>query len=710
MKKNKNSIIIALVTIIMIIMIVAIGPCDIFTHGYFSEEIDCNQIAEEDYLDLVSLEHDYSMTFVPQKDHMTGMEIYLVNQPDGNTGILNMMITDLAGHILDNVIVDLAKVKSASWYKVYTDSRLKKGEEYTLNFSLGGSITSIPCLQKVDSDYLPEETLSGNILLCYAYSEPTFSFHNKVLITIFIVAIWMIIVSHFVESRYILTVRHSAFVLLSIATLSWNYMYNSMDNHNSSFSSFQADSETLVTGVIYAEEDGEYFRSDSEYGFGLGRYFDLKGKLNGYGLTFTTDTNLLNGYSRNDGSLVVNSNPYSKDVAVAGNQILFKNGDIFQISSIEDNGSSIIIHLNTDRPLSPAKYGPLDDVTFLGAGGNPLHNSLITAYTSQYGLQGKVFRHIARHLNDEEELKTLNLLCAIITASVFVLIVVLIAIKYNALFAGCFFITFWLSPWIVNFSRNLYWVEFTWFIPMAIGLICSIKINDIKWRIAGYISTFVAITGKCLCGYEYITAIMMGLISFMLVDFMLAFSNKEKEKAILLLRTIIIIGVVSLLGFVTAICIHAPLKGNGSIIEGLKSIFEQDVLRRTIGADLNDFDAVYWSSFNASVWEVYCKYFHFNTAVITGIAGNLFPLVCVTPLAVFAYEFKHKELNVEQVALYLVFFFTSISWFILAKSHSYIHTPLNYVLWYFGFVQTCFYVVINKFICFFRNCKHDVRD
>ena len=36
----------------------------------------------------------------------------------------------------------------------------------------------------------------------------------------------------------------------------WNYMYSSMDTYNLSFSNFQHDSETLVSGVIEADHNG----------------------------------------------------------------------------------------------------------------------------------------------------------------------------------------------------------------------------------------------------------------------------------------------------------------------------------------------------------------------------------------------------------------------------------------------------------------------
>ncbi len=138
------------------------------------------------------------------------------------------------------------------------------------------------------------------------------------------------------------------------------------------------------------------------------------------------------------------------------------------------------------------------------------------------------------------------------------------------------------------------------------------------------------------------------------------------------------------------------LRGDGNIAEGIRSIIENDVLRRTSGADLNVFDSGLWPSINASVWEVYSRYFHFSTEVVTGIAGNLFPLLCITPLVIFVYEYRKGQIDVQAVWMYLFFFAASVSWFCLGKSHSYVHTHMNYVLWYFGFVQVCFYMIASR--------------
>lgn len=499
----------------------------------------------------------------------------------------------------------------------------------------------------------------------------------------------------------------TAAVIFITSLLTWNYMYNSMDNQNGTFSGFQADSETLTSGVIYAEWDGTWFENEDENGYGLGRYCDLKGDLKSYGEEYISDDNWLDGFSKSEPAIIVNSNTYSQYVAGIGNSIRFKNGECCQIIDVVDDGANIIIRLNSDRLLSTARNGSLDEVTFIDGNGHELPKSRVGAYRSSYGLQGKIFRHLARYMDHDEAINNLNLICSIATAFVFAIIVILLQKKYNVILAGCFLVTFWLSPWIVNFARNLYWVEHTWFIPMAVGLFCAWKINNRKCRIASYILTFLAIMGKCLCGYEYISVIMMGLIAFLLVDLAVAVIRKDTKESLLLLHTVVIIGILALAGFLTAICIHAVLKGNGNIMEGIKNIFEQDVLRRTNGADLNNFDVAYWPSMNASTWEVFCAYFHFSTEIIQGVTGNLFSLICIIPLCIFAYEIKNKNLNYELLMMYIIFFLTSISWFCLAKSHSYIHRHMNFVLWYFGFIQTCFYIIIKKFASAFESLKSE---
>ena len=142
---------------------------------------------------------------------------------------------------------------------------------------------------------------------------------------------------------------------------------------------------------------------------------------------------------------------------------------------------------------------------------------------------------------------------------------------------------------------------------------------------------------------------MMGLITFLLVDFVNAMLSKNKEKSILIFRTTFVMCIVALLGFMTAICMHAILRGNGNLLEGIITIFKSDVLRRTSGADLNQLSTNLWDSMNASIWEVLCRYFHFDTDIVVGVSGKLFQVICIVPLGIFAYDFYNRKLDVIKV-------------------------------------------------------------
>ena len=696
-----NKVALLLLTCIMLAVVIGMGVMDPFVHGYYCEETEYWQIPSEDFRESIRLDDTvFEMEFSPRKAYLAGFEVRLEEQPEGMGGTLRLDILDEKGKHLETVRADLNGVDPALWYKVYIKARLKKQEVYTLRVSAEDYVTA-PALKAVDNVYLPEETRTGNLLIGYAYAKPTFTVQNKVIMAMFIVAAWVFACTFFIGKKYRAIMQRVAMAILMVAVLTWNYMYNSMDKQNSEFLKFQADSEALVTGTVFADQDGTWFLHENERGYGLGKYHYLRGDL--YGTSYLSDDNWLAGYSRTEAAVIVTASEHTRSAASTGNYMVFDNGEEFQITYTEEKDGNLVIHLDGDSVLTPAGYGSLDDVVFYDSEGQQIAANWITAYESQYGLQGKLFKRLARFMEDGQAIDNLYLLCSMAAAVVFVLIVQLILVKYDPVLAGCFYVTFWLSPWIVNFARNLYWVEFTWFIPMAVGLFCAWKIDDRRCRIISYFMAFISIAGKCLCGYEYISVIMMGMVAFLLVDFVMAAVRRDKRKAGRLFWTIVFISIAAVAGFVMAIMIHASLRGQGDILAGVRSIIEQDVLRRTSGADLNAFHSSYWDSFNASVWEVYCEYFHFSTEIITGMAGNLFPLLCLVPLFIFGCEYKKGKQGLELPVMYLVFFLTSVSWFCLAKAHSYQHTHMNFVLWYFGYIQICFYIVINKVRESFRN-------
>lgn len=697
MKLRKNKILGMLIIIVVALFLFQLDVNDIFSHGYVTDSVVYDQIYENDIQGYVDLSiSDYVIEFTPIKKHFAGFILYFVNQPDRNKGIIKLTVKDDYGNIIDIIDVDLSNVHDKDDYKVYANKTLKKGENYTLTISAVECAT-IPNMILIDKDYITEECKDNNLLIGYAYEESTFSITEKTLITLFIVALCLIILGVINNKEKCFGFLYNLGIFLILMTImAWNYSFNTFGYKNTNFTNFDKQSECLVTTTIKADKEG---MTDLIVASGLNRYTDVTGNWKEYDKTFLTDANWTKGYNNSKSQILLRTSDFVTNMAIVGNSILFENGEQYPISEVSTDSHWTKVTIDAGRILNWWKFGDLSNIRFLDSNGNLMIKGYVSHYVSQYGLQGKVFKHLARVFDVE----FLNVLTALLTAITLLTIVYLVYYKYNAIFAGVFYFTFLLGSWIVNFADNLYWVEFTWFLPMVVGLFCAWKVEKKGCRIIAFIGTYIFITLKSLCGYEYISVIMMGMITFLLVDLIETIVEKNKNRAKLIFRTIIVIGIVALVGFFTAICIHAPQKpgANGNIITGMKLIFQNDVIRRTSGGNINKFDTltgVEGYAQLASIWETVVKYFHFKTEVITGVDGSLFPIICITPLLLFINDARKQKLNVELIAMYFVSFLTSISWFILAKSHSYVHTHLNYVLWYFGYVQVCLYVIVNKII------------
>jgi len=241
---------------------------------------------------------------------------------------------------------------------------------------------------------------------------------------------------------------------------------------------------------------------------------------------------------------------------------------------------------------------------------------------------------------------------------------------------------------------------------MLIGIFCVNNIENKKARIASYVSVMLAIALKCACGYEYITTIMLSAIVFLLTDLTVAILERKDAKIVKrLFWTTFWMGIFALLGFAIALIYHGYLRGAGNVFGGLKSIYLYDVLRRTLGGDPNMFQDVYADSLNASIIRVLLRYLMFDTPLVFGVPGILFiPLIMISFLTA-VYGVWKKKCKKEILVLYIWMGIASVSWFVLGKSHSYIHTGMNFAMWYFGYIQIIFYVVVELILHVIRKVK-----
>lgn len=455
-----------------------------------------------------------------------------------------------------------------------------------------------------------------------------------------------------------------------------------------------ANSELLVNGAI----DNQYLGGAST-GYGLGWLYPYNGLSDQFesGSYLTSEElGFLSGYGTDAKWIAVADNEFDRANYMAGNWLHFTNGKKYPIAEVKSDGTYLYVRYEADHILTEQECGRLYYVRVLDADGKLLVNSRMGIYEAQYGLQGKIFRKLLAVVPYKNVYQLFHILTAFASAVVIVWICAGLWKKYEALCAVSFYVVCLFSPWVSGFSSNLYWVMFTWFLPMAFGLMCSLFKDRRCMRWICYLSVFAAVAVKSLCGYEYISTIMMCSITFLMADFMTALVQKEgREKIRQTFRTLFFTGFWALGGFFAALFLHARKRGGGSLWSGLISIYEKDVVRRTYGGDAAVLGDAYAESLNASVTKVLGKYFDFTTPVFTGVTGKLFiPLILLAVLLAVAGLYK-KVFRVNEVCALAVLFFASISWFVLGKSHSAAHGHLNFVMWYLGFIQMTVYVIVK---------------
>ena len=460
--------------------------------------------------------------------------------------------------------------------------------------------------------------------------------------------------------------------------------FSTYDSH------FQADSETLVTGRLRGELEnlpaGKY---------PLTRYQNIYGNMKDYNVKGYSDDECLSGYFKKESAFLLPNDYHNKEIIEKAVSIKDINDKEYKIRDFIKSGNYVRVNLLTDDILTEANNGKIENLKFIDQTGTPLVSSRLYDYNAQFGLQGIVFLKSApSNLSFEKYVSKSHKVCMAILAVILAMICYLLYAKYNLLLAACFYVTFLTSPWIINFSPNLYWVEFTWFIPMLIGLWATTTDISWKYRFAVYATGLLAITIKCLCGYEYISTIILGMVLFPLIEAYALWKKQEKETSYKFIRLTIGLCFIGVVGFAIAMAMHGYVRGDGDIAAGIQSIYQHDVLRRTWNTDINSFGDKFAPSLSASLFTVLGKYLTFRTTVVLGIPGKLFLCFALSPIVLKIYYWNiHKSVpyGAEVWALYVFSFLATVSWLVLAKSHSFVHTHMNYVLWYFGFVQCCLY-------------------
>lgn len=177
---------------------------------------------------------------------------------------------------------------------------------------------------------------------------------------------------------------------------------------------------------------------------------------------------------------------------------------------------------------------------------------------------------------------------------------------------------------------------------------------------------------------------MLSGILFLLLEW-----QEDKKRRRETFACILSAGAFSLIGFIAAFSLHASVYGKGDFVSGLRLMYVSLIQRRTYGNAV-DFSPTIADSLNASVFAVLKKYLWYGTA------GKFILLLSILACVCLVYQKRSLKKDIRfETYLYALAFVSSVSWFVLAKAHSYIHTHINFVMYYMGYAQICVYIIVK---------------
>jgi hypothetical protein len=473
-------------------------------------------------------------------------------------------------------------------------------------------------------------------------------------------------------------------IVTLISFLSFGYDAFRVAPH-SHFRSFAKGSESLVVSKLLARE------LDMETGrFGLG-YLTYNspsarpGELDSYQIisqlhSFENNDAYRNGISRATAHFMFS---YDADIGSPfddAEQVLLRSNERRRIVSL-DKPMPGILRVNLEgAPLSAAEARYPFDISGINKKGDSIPFLKYREYRSSVGLQGFVCSWLY-NAGIITNLRLFQLGSVGLLILVLCLVIREVYLRGGAVLALVCGFVFLFSPMLTYLAKNLFWLPSLWFLPLLLGLL-TLRLPS-KWYIFIPLA-FLSLTVKSLCGYEYLSSIILLPLAFFAIDIAKAESREARRRTAILGAAF---AVACLVGFVLALLIQAGLRGS-SIADGLGRIWREDVLRRTYGNPANQ--GVFAPSLSASVFEVLGLYIlGWQSMIFPKIGAQLvFPFLIVLNLLLLVYGIVRRRKGILVYSLaFVAFMVVPMSWFILAKAHSYIHTHLNYVLWYFGTIQ-----------------------
>ena len=266
-----------------------------------------------------------------------------------------------------------------------------------------------------------------------------------------------------------------------------------------------------------------------------------------------------------------------------------------------------------------------------------------------------------------------------------------------------------LSQWLTVFGRNLWWSLWAFYLPMVavMHFLRHDKIPANRQFITFGIAILISVFVKCFInGYEYMTTtlfmMMVPFIYYAIVDRWRAHQFLKLSLAAVSSSCVAIFLSLALLCFQIG-----SVKGNFQ--DGVAHVV-YSFGKRTHG-DAQSFPPQYAASLEASTIEVVTTYiegafFEPRSQVSRALfkVRYSYLIIAFIVMSIFLFFRGDEKRRQHRIALICATWFSilaPLSWYVIFKAHSFIHTHMNYLLWqmpftFFGFA-ICGWVLKDAF-------------
>lgn len=271
-----------------------------------------------------------------------------------------------------------------------------------------------------------------------------------------------------------------------------------------------------------------------------------------------------------------------------------------------------------------------------------------------------------------------------------------------------------LSPWVVKSTPNLYWVTWTMLLPTVITAFWARSCAEGKGGGSRFgIALFLAIAVRFMCGFEFTSTIMLSS-ELPVLYYMIRRWNEPGERG-MWFKHMVWIGLIELAAFVLAVgvlFVQLYVYEQGDV-QAMVAEFMVRVTKRTgFMANRVEVPEIYSQSMNAGVLSVVRTYLFSGEKLY--LVLSLASLTLLTSCAMLVRDRLAGERlsgTLIQIALLGACLLPAVSWFVLAKGHSYIHTNICYILFFFPFLPVAVGLLWKstyEVVCALRSRRNDV--